>query len=1384
MTSILYADDEETLLEVTRVYLERTGEFTVATCTSAQEAIGMLEAGSFDAVISDYQMPGMDGLAFLKHLRSKNNGVPFILFTGKGREEVAIEALNSGADFYLQKGGEPNSQYAELASKIRQAVQRRRAEEALSESEEKYRDLVENINDVLFVIDRNSTITYISPRISQFGYAVDEVIGRPVSAFVAPDDLPRVQERFREIEKGDLHPFEFRLIDGSGKPRFVRTSSRPVFTMDNFSGIHGVMTDITSVRVAEEKISAGEQRYRNVFEAAGDAMLVVDRDRGDILDANRAASYIFGFTPDEFRGMKHSDLLAEIDAHEGEAQNGIFGVHLRYYRTREGSIFPADVLSSEYPWKKRTITILSIRNITEQILAEKRVLAAGRLYAVLSQINQTIVRTKDLPSLLADICRISVEYGKFRMAWIGLLDHDSLLLRPVAHAGHEDGYLSVIEPCGDDEQKRASPVGTAVREGRYDTCNNIESDPRVEPWRDEALKRGYRSFCVLPFRLHGEVVGVYVIYASQKNFFNSAEIALLEEIADDISFALDMLDEQARRTKAEKALAGSEEKVRTLAMILEHSSQPFGIGYPDGRFGIVNPALCDLLGYPEDELQQMNWTDLTVPEFAGRENAAIGELIRTGVPQRYEKEYFTKDGRRVPVEMFVHRVPETGENLQYFYAFVTDITEQKQGKEAIQNERDLAQQYLDMAGVMIAVLDTQGKITRINRRGLEILGYTEEELSGRDWITTCLPQKVQDEVRSVFDQICRGDIVPVEYHENPVIRKDGEERILAFHNTLLKDDHARVTGILFSGEDITLRKQAEGALLGSEERFRNLVQGLSDMIWIIDRNGHIAYSSPSALRTFGYDPREVVGKDPLEYIHSDDRKRVKDALEDVCGKTDAGTPTEFRIRHAGGQYFDVEAIVTNLLDVIGIDGIVITVRPITERKTRERSLLVSEGRYRALFEKSADAIFVMSDRFPDCNPAAERLFGYSRGEIIGKDPLTFSPPEQPGGRASADLAADSIRKARAGSPQCFGWMHKTRNGRIFPSEVTLIPVLVQGEDQLIVIVHDRSVEDSSDMQCRHLARFAEQSPDPIIEIDSEKNIIYANPATRAVLKNLGMSPDPAAFIPADFDSLVSDLVAAGGSPLTREIRIGTALFSLTISYDKEDKRVRISSFEVTTRSFETSALEQANRKLNLLSGMTRHDIKNKLTGVMGYLELAKGSTKDPELIEYLSRVEFSATAIRQQIEFTKEYENLGVKRPLWQELAIVLEAVIKMIDPGPVAVENEAPGLFVYADPMLDKVLSCLVENAKKHGETITKIRISGTPVPAGYLLVVEDDGVGVPADRKEKIFNKNVGKGSGGFGLFLAREILSITGITIAETGEPGAGARFEISIPSGKFR
>ena len=137
MITLLYVDDEPDLLNLGKLFLERGGEFSVTITPSSLDVIGLLESRTFDAIISDYQMPGMDGIELLKQVRSRDRSVPFILFTGKGREEVVIEAINNGADFYIQKGGDARSQFAELRHKILAALERRRAVDALRDSEQR-----------------------------------------------------------------------------------------------------------------------------------------------------------------------------------------------------------------------------------------------------------------------------------------------------------------------------------------------------------------------------------------------------------------------------------------------------------------------------------------------------------------------------------------------------------------------------------------------------------------------------------------------------------------------------------------------------------------------------------------------------------------------------------------------------------------------------------------------------------------------------------------------------------------------------------------------------------------------------------------------------------------------------------------------------------------------------------------------------------------------------------------------------------------------------------------------------------------------------------------------------------------------------------------------
>ncbi len=1390
MISVLYVDDETTLLEVTKLYMEQTGEFTVDTSPSAQDAIEKLSANYYDVVVSDYQMPEMDGLDFLKYLRPKFGTLPFILFTGRGREEVAIEALNSGADFYLQKGGEPISQFAELKNKIQQAVKRRRAEEALQDSEKKYRDIVDNAPIGIFHSTSGGQLIDVNPVFARmFGYdSPDEMIaavnrtGLGEAHYVRPE---RRAEIVRDImESGDWQSFDipFRKKDGS---IFQSLLSLFAYT-DPSSGeqnLEGFVVDTTESRKAEARITMVERRYHNIFNAAGDAMLVLDYDTGTILDANPAAVRMYGYDRDELKDLQHRDLFADHDTPEVNGTCAAPFQPLFYYRKKDGTVFAAETTSSNYPQEKRTICIVSIRDITERKKAEERAIAAQRLYAVLSQINQSIVRVRDLETLLEDICRISVEYGKFRMVWVGLLDHESESIRPVAHHGFEDGYLTAVDITTGEEDTGKGPTGRAIRLGTYVVCNDIGTEPQLSVWRTEGLRRGYRSSAAFPIRLHGTVVGAISIYAGEPEFFNETEVELLNEIAMDVSFALDMLDEQARRTRAENALAGSEERAKFLAEILELSSQPVTVGYPDGRFGITNPAFCELIGYTEAELPEIELDRDHAPQYHERETAALRELSRTGTPQRYEKEYIRKDGTRVPVELFTHRVIDAGGNLEYFYAFVTDITGRRLAEETLQAERDLAKRYLDVAGVMLAVLDRDGILTLMNRKGCEILGYAEEEILGKKWFDTFLPAGSRSEVEGVFNRIMNGDLASMEYYENPVLTKSGGERIIAFHNTLLTGPSSEITGVLFSGEDITMQKRMEDALRGSEERFRNMIQNSSDMIRIIDRNGRIAYSSPSTLRIVGYDPADVIGKDPLDYVHPDERESVRSAIGEVFRGTHRGIPTEFRIRHADGHYVDVEAVATDLLDVPGINGIVSTTRPITERRKAEQALRESEERYRTVFEASTDAILLMSDVILDCNPETERMFGTLRGEIIGRRPDDFSPIFQPDGRNSEKASSEYIQAALDGTSQFYSWVHRRNDGSLIDTEVSLRAVMVGDQRRLIVLIRDITGFNRAALQIRRLASFPALNPDPVIEFSLQKELTYANAASYAALKKLGMPENPAAFLPGDADRIIESLKDGKPEGLYREVTVGDSLYGETVTYAQDPGAIRIYAHDITNRVRVTDALEQANRKLNLLSSITRHDIKNKLTGVLGYLELSLGSTEDPALLEYLKRAETSANAIRQQIEFTKEYENLGIKAPVWQGVTPLVEEIKKQLDLGTVVVDDETDGLQIYADPMFPKVMYNLMDNSLQHGGHVSRIRLTVRAGPENCTLVYADDGTGIHSGDREKIFNRVV-KTNAGIGLFLVREILSITGITIIENGEQGSGAQFEISVPRGKFK
>jgi PAS domain S-box-containing protein len=223
--------------------------------------------------------------------------------------------------------------------------------------------------------------------------------------------------------------------------------------------------------------------------------------------------------------------------------------------------------------------------------------------------------------------------------------------------------------------------------------------------------------------------------------------------------------------------------------------------------------------------------------------------------------------------------------------------------------------------------------------------------------------------------------------------------------------------------------------------------------------------------------------------------------------------------------------------------------------------------------------------------------------------------------------------------------------------------------------------------------------------------------------------------------------------------------------------------DITQRRQGENALCQVNTKLNLMSSIARHDIRNRLTVIYGVISLLQERISDPTFSEYLKKADRAAVAIKQQIEFTADYKNMGLEKADWQPVIDTLRQSLENVDLKDVKLDIFTRDLEIFADPWLKKVFFNLIDNTLQYGEHVTKITVSCHKSGDGLDIVFEDDGIGIPFDEKEKIFERGYGKNIG-YGLFMAREILAITELTIKENGEPGKGARYEIHVPKRFYR
>ncbi|MDD2764796.1 MAG: PAS domain S-box protein [Opitutaceae bacterium] len=431
---------------------------------------------------------------------------------------------------------------------------------------------------------------------------------------------------------------------------------------------------------AERERAILMERLALVTRHANDIILLTDTE-GKIVEANDRAVQIYGYTLDELR----KKTLPELRAPESRAgfehdigllQSADGAVFETTHRRRDGSTLPVEVSARLVEIGGRKCKLGIIRDVTQRKAHEREIERLNRLYAALSQVNQVIVRTKDRRELFSEVCRVLVEYGGFKMAWIGWRNSDTETVAPVADFGDADGFLQEIQIRTDDRSEGQSPVGICLREGRTYVCNDILADPHTLPRRHAAVRRGFRASIALPVRAGGGVAGALVVYATTPGFFADKEVSLLEEAAADVSYALDRLELDARRRQLEA-------RNQQLAAIVDASDDAIVSRALDGSIISWNRGAEKIYGYTAAELVGRP-ISLLVPPGREQELDGINERLSRGEPvPSFETVRRRKDGREIHVAVTVSPLHDADGRVIGAATLAHDITERKQAEAEI-----------------------------------------------------------------------------------------------------------------------------------------------------------------------------------------------------------------------------------------------------------------------------------------------------------------------------------------------------------------------------------------------------------------------------------------------------------------------------------------------------------------------------------------------------------------------------------------------------------------------------------------------------------------------------------------------------------------------------
>lgn len=585
-----------------------------------------------------------------------------------------------------------------LVGVLTDITERKRAEEALRESEHKYRELVENANSIILRWNSRGEITFLNEFGQKFfGYNESEILGRNMVGAITPE-IESTGRDLRSLIAGICeNPTAFKqsvnenmLRDGSRV--WIAWTNKAAFDAEGKpTGVLSIGSDITERKRAEEALRRSEAYLAEAQRLTHTGSFAY-RPGGDVLYASEETIRIWGFDRQQeipnhevVRQRIHPDDLARVRARseasvraktdwddefrivlpDGEVKH-IRGIHHPVF-SASGELIEVVGTSMDITEHKRTEQTL--RRLNRELLA-------------IGDCNQALLRVTDEQNLLDAICRIICEEAGYRMAWVGYAENDEARsVRPAAWAGVEEGYLATANITWADTERGRGPAGIAIRSGQSCYIQDYATDPRFAPWGKSALQRGYRSGIVLPLKdEHAKVFGCLCIYCAERNAFTSEEIRLLEQLGADLAFGIVTLRSRAARKRAEQEVA-------ILSFALDKIGESAFLIDETGHFQYVNEECCRFLGYTRAELLDLGVSNID-PKFPAERWPDQWRDLKEKRSMSFESRHRTKDGRTFPVEVSANYFEYEGQ--AYNIALVRNITQRKAAEDALR----LSEAYL------------------------------------------------------------------------------------------------------------------------------------------------------------------------------------------------------------------------------------------------------------------------------------------------------------------------------------------------------------------------------------------------------------------------------------------------------------------------------------------------------------------------------------------------------------------------------------------------------------------------------------------------------------------------------------------------------------------